>query len=189
MVSVSTPRDMNNSERPEILEQPPLKEMKGVDFSFFGKKNNSTVRLHRGKERGRFFRQSCVASFTSSFKWKHNTLLSGLKVKKQHGDKSGLYDGCSSISQRILLKLSWFHVIREGGHCHGNPITGNDWIVQQMVLGEDDPAVLKVFEITTRSRMEGRITALYGIPYILEDSWHVTEPPSNNRFSNAEVFN
>ncbi|GFV50167.1 hypothetical protein TNCV_146861, partial [Trichonephila clavipes] len=46
-----------------------------------------------------------------------------------------------------------------------------------------------VFEITTRSRLAGLTMALDGIPYVLEDSWHVTYPPGNYRYSSDEIFN
>ncbi|GFU52889.1 hypothetical protein TNCV_1142081 [Trichonephila clavipes] len=46
-----------------------------------------------------------------------------------------------------------------------------------------------VLEISIGTRLAGLTAALYGIPHILEGSWHVTNPLSNYRYSSDEALN
>ncbi|GFW86966.1 hypothetical protein TNCV_1383821 [Trichonephila clavipes] len=45
----------------------------------------------------------------------------------------------------------------------------------------------EVCEITTRSYLAGLSTALHGIPYVLEDSGHVTHPLGNYKYLNDDI--
>ncbi|GFU29781.1 hypothetical protein TNCV_4746011 [Trichonephila clavipes] len=49
--------------------------------------------------------------------------------------------------------------------------------------------LLKIFDITTISHLAGVTVALHGIPYVREDSWHVTYPPVNYKYYSYEIFN
>ncbi|GFU49088.1 hypothetical protein TNCV_4173641 [Trichonephila clavipes] len=50
------------------------------------------------------------------------------------------------------------------------------------------PSARQMFEVTTRSRLEGLIVVLHGIPLVLEDFWHVAYHSGSYRDSNDEVF-